>query len=99
MLTRHGRCISLDFIELPVARSGPPAKTFCRCQTASTFSPVGPGCPTFKTATAELQTAARNFVSSLFRDVGLQDSDVLVSDRDIRFTSAFWICLHEALGA
>ena len=38
-------------------------------------------------------------MSSLFRDVGLQDSDVLVSDRDIRFTSAFWICLHEALGA
>jgi hypothetical protein len=43
--------------------------------------------PTFKTATSA--TAARNFVSSVFRrgDVGLQD--VLVSDRDTRFTSTF----------
>ena len=38
---------------------------------------------------------------SVFRDVGLPD--VLVSDRDTRFTtrftSAFWTCLHAALGA
>ena len=40
--------------------------------------------PTFKTATAE--AAARNFDGSVFRDVGLPD--VLVSDRDARFTSA-----------
>jgi hypothetical protein len=51
--------------------------------------------PTFKTATSE--TAARNFVASVFRDVGLQD--VLVSDRNTRFTSAFWTGLHAALGA
>ncbi len=51
--------------------------------------------PTFKTATAE--TAARNFVGSVFRDVGLPD--VPVSDRDTRFTSAFWTGLHKALGS
>ncbi len=50
--------------------------------------------PTFKTATAE--TAARNFVVSVFRDVGLPD--LLVLDRDTRFTSAFWTGLHEELG-
>ena len=50
---------------------------------------------TFKTATSE--EAARNFVGSLFRDVGLPD--VLVQDSDTRFTSAFWTCLHVALGA
>ena len=51
--------------------------------------------PTFKTATSE--TAARNLVASVFRDVGLLD--VLVSDSDTRFTSAFWTELHAALGA
>jgi hypothetical protein len=51
--------------------------------------------PTFKTATSE--TAARNFVASVFHDVGLPD--VLVSDSDTRFTSAFWTGLHAALGA
>ena len=50
---------------------------------------------TFKTTTAE--TAARNFVASVFRDVGLQD--VLVSDRDTRFTSAFWTGMHAVLCA
>jgi hypothetical protein len=33
----------------------------------------------------------------VFRDVGLPD--VPVSDRDTRFTSAFWTALHAALGA
>ena len=33
----------------------------------------------------------------MLRDVGLPD--VLVSDRDTRFTSAFWTGLHAALGA
>ncbi len=61
----------------------------CRCTSTSS-----PAVPTFKTATAE--TAARNFVGSVFHDVGLPD--VLVSDRDTRFTSAFWTCLHTALG-
>ena len=51
--------------------------------------------PTFKITTAE--TAARNFVSSVIRDMGLPD--VLVSDRDTRFTSTFWVGLHEALGS
>jgi hypothetical protein len=46
--------------------------------------------PTF---TAE--TAARNFVSSVFQDVGLPD--VLVSDSDTCFTSAFQTWLHAAL--
>ena len=32
----------------------------------------------------------------MLRDVGLPD--VLVSDRDTRFTSAFWTGLHAALG-
>ena len=50
---------------------------------------------TFKTATAE--TAARNFVTSVFRDMGLPD--VLALDRDTRFTSAIWVSLHEALSA
>ena len=51
--------------------------------------------PTFKTATAK-ETAC-NFVRSVFRDVGLPD--LLVSDRDSRFTRAFWTGLHAALGA
>ncbi len=49
--------------------------------------------PTFKTAT--LATASRNFVFSVFRDMGLQ----LVSARDTRFTSALWTDLHTALDA
>ena len=51
--------------------------------------------PTTKTATAE--TAARNFISLVFSDVGLPG--VLVSDRNTRFTSAFWTSLHGTLGA
>ena len=43
--------------------------------------------PTFKTATA--QTAARNFVVSVFHDVGLPD--VLVLDRN---TTAVWTGLR-----
>ena len=35
-------------------------------------------------------------MGSVFRDVGLPD--VLVSDRDTRFTSEFWTALHAALG-
>jgi hypothetical protein len=63
--------------------------------------PDGPGrvwlVPTFKTATSE--RTARIFVAAatVFRDVGLLD--VLVSDRDTRFTSAFWTGLHAALCA
>ena len=51
--------------------------------------------PTFKTAAAE--EAARNFVGSVFRDVRLPD--VLVSDRDTRFTRVFWTGMRAVLGA
>jgi transposase InsO family protein len=92
--TRRGGCISLVFVELPPARSG---HDFLQVHID-----LLTGCvwlvPTFKTATSA--TAARkrrNFVSSVFCDVGLPD--VLVSDRDTRFTSAFWTDLHAALGA
>ena len=89
--TRRGGSISLDFLELPTARSG---HDFLQVHVDLLTGRVWLT-PTFKTATAE--TAARNFVSSVFRDVGLPD--VLVSDRDTRFTSAFWTGLHAALGS
>jgi hypothetical protein len=40
--------------------------------------------------------AARNFVLSVFRDIGLPD--VLDLDSETRFTSAFCTRLHAALG-
>ena len=51
--------------------------------------------PTFKTVTAE--TAALNFMASVFRSVGLPDT--IVSDRDVRFTADLWTSLHRALGS
>ena len=72
--THRGDCISLDFLEPPVARSG---HDFLQAHIDLLTGRVWL-VPTFKTATAE--TAARNFVGSVFRDVGLPD--VLVSDRD-----------------
>jgi hypothetical protein len=89
--TRRGGSVSLDFIELPPARSG---HDFMQVHIDLLTGRVWL-VPTFKTATAEV--AARNFVASVFRDVGLPD--VLVSDRDTRFTSAFWTGLHAALGS
>ena len=89
--TRRGGCISLDFLEMPVARSG---HDFLQVHIDLLTGRVWL-VPTFKTATAEM--AARNFVASVFRDVGLPDA--LVSDRDTRFTSAFWTALHAALGS
>ena len=80
--TRRGGCISLDFLELPVARSG---HDFLQVHIDLLTGRVWL-VPTFKTATAE--EAARNLVGSVFHDVGLPD--VLVSDRDTRFTSATW---------
>jgi hypothetical protein len=80
----------LDFLDLPTARSG---HDFLQVHIDLLTSRVWLSIPTFNTATAE--TAARNFVSSVFRDVGLPE--VLVSDRDTRFTSAFWTGLHAAL--
>ena len=89
--TRRGGCVSLDFLELPVARSGHDLlKVHIDLLTGRVWL-----VPTFKTTTAE--GAACNFVGSVFRDVGLPD--VLVSDRDTRFTSAFWTGLHAALRA
>ena len=88
--TRRGGCISLDFIELPTARSG---HDFVQVHIDLLTGRVWL-VPTNKTATAE--TAARNFVASVFRDVGLPD--VLVSDRDTRFTSAFWTSDESARG-
>jgi hypothetical protein len=81
----------LDFLELPTARS---CHNFLQVHID-----LLPGSvwliPTFKTATAEI--AARNFVLSVFRYVSLPD--VLVSDRNTRFTSTFWTRLHAALGS
>jgi hypothetical protein len=86
--TRRGGCTSLDFLELPLVRSG---YDFLQVHINLLTGRVR-FVPTFKTATSA--TAARNFASSVFRDVELPD--VLVSDRDTRFTSAFWTDLHAA---
>ena len=70
--TRRGGYISLDFLELPVARSGDDfLQVHIDPRTRRVWLVT-----TFKTATAE--TAARNFdtVAPVFRDGGL--SDVLV---------------------
>ncbi len=91
MPLRRGGCLSLDFLELPTASSG---HDFLQVHIDLLTGRVWL-VPTFKTATAE--TAARNYVGSVFRDEGLPD--VLVSHRDTRFTSAFWTALHTALGA
>ena len=72
--SRRGGCISLDFLELPMARSG---HDFVQVHIDLLTGRVWL-VPTSKTAAAE--TAARNFVGSEFRDVGLPDA--LVSDRD-----------------
>ncbi len=83
----------MDFLELPVARSG---HDFLQVHID-----LLPGrvwlVPTFMTATPE--TAARKHVGSVFTDVGLPDG--LVSDRDTRSTSAFrvWTALHATQGA
>jgi transposase InsO family protein len=89
--SRRGGCVSLDFMELPTAVSG---HDFLQVHIDLLTGRVWL-VPTFKTATAEV--AARNFVGSVFRDVGLPDT--IVSDRDTRFTSSFWTALHAALGA
>ena len=88
---RRGGTISLDFIELPTARSG---HDFMQVHIDLLTGRVWL-VPTFKTATSAV--AATNFLSSVVRSVGLPDC--IVSDRDTRFTSSFWTSLHEALGA
>ena len=89
--SRRGGAISLDFVELPKARSG---HDFLQVHIDLLTGRVWL-VPTFKTATSA--DAAANFISSVFRDVGLPD--VIVSDRDTRFTSGFWTSLHAALGS
>ncbi len=89
--SRRGGCVSLDFMELPTAVSD---HDFLQVHIDLLTGRVWL-VPTFKTATSDV--AARNFVNSVFRDVGLPDT--IVSDRDTRFTSSFWTALHEALGA
>ncbi len=82
VLSRRGGCISLDFHDF--------VQVHIDLLTGRVWL-----APTPKTATAK--PAARNFVGSVFREVGLPD--VLVSDRNTRFTSVFWTALHAALGA
>ena len=89
--SRRGGTISLDFIELPRARSG---HDFLQVHIDLLTGRVWL-VPTFKTATAE--TAALNFMASVFRSVGLPDT--IVSDRDVRFTADLWTSLHRALGS
>ena len=88
--SRRGGTVGLDFMEMPTAASG---HDFLQVHIDFLTGRVWL-VPTHKTATAAV--AATNFVSSVFRDVGLPD--VLVSDRDTRFTSDFWTALHAALG-
>jgi hypothetical protein len=65
--SRRGGCISLDFLELPMARSGHDfLHVHIDLLTGSVWL-----VPTSKTTTAE--TAASNLVGSVFHDVGLPD--------------------------
>jgi len=82
--------VGLDFLDMPTAASG---HDFLQVHINFLTGRVWL-VPTHKTATAT--TAASNFVGSVFRDVGIPD--VLVSDRDTRFTSEFWPALYAALG-
>jgi hypothetical protein len=77
--SRRWGCISLDFLELPVARSG---QDFLQVHILTGHVWL---VPTFNLKTATAETATRNYVGSVFRHVGLPD--VLVSDRDTRFTN------------
>jgi hypothetical protein len=77
--TRRGGCISLDFLELQPARSG---HDFLLAHIDLLTGRVLL-VPNFKIATSA--TAAG--ISSVFSNVGLPD--LLVSDRDTRFASAF----------
>ena len=88
VLNRRGGAISLDFIELPRAHSGHEFMQVHIDLLTGRIRLV----PTTKTVTAE--EAARNFIGSVFRDVGLPDTPV--GDRDPRFTIRFWTALHAA---
>ena len=76
----------LDFLELPVARS---SHDFLQVHRARVAGPV-------------LQDRHSRDGSAQLRRVGVPRvglPDVLVSDRETRFTSAFWTGLNAALGA
>ena len=88
-------CISHDFLDLPV-----PVTRSCHGFLQAHIERLAGRVwlvPTFKTATAETDTRNFKLVASVFRDVRLPD--VLISDRDKRFSSAFWTSLHAALGS
>ena len=68
--SRRGGTVSLDFLELPKARSG---HNFMQVHVDLLTSRVWL-VPTFKSATSEV--AARNFVALVFRDVGLPNTIV-----------------------
>ena len=87
----RGWMISLDFLELPPAKSGP---YFMQVHIDLLTGQVWLF-PKFKSSTAE--AAARIFIGSVYCDVGLPDT--IVSDRDCRFTGEFWTALHRALGS
>ena len=88
---RRGGMISLDFLELSPAKS---SHDFMQVHIDLLTGRVWL-VPTFKSSTAE--AAARNFIGSVFRDVGLPDT--IVSDRDCWLTAEFWTALHRAFGS
>jgi hypothetical protein len=84
--------IGLDFLEMPIAHSG---HDFLQVHIDVLTGRVWL-VPTFMGKSVTSSATASNFISLVFRDVGLPDT--LVSDRDTRFTSEFWTVLHAALG-
>ena len=88
--SHRGSTVSLDFLELPKARSG---HNFMQVNvdllTGRMWLVL-----TFKSATSEV--AARNFIASVFLDVGLPDT--IVSDWDCQFTVEIRTSLHCTLG-
>ena len=88
---RRGGTIGIDFVELPPSADG---RDFLQVQMDLLTGRVWL-VATRKTATAE--DVARDFVASVFRDVGVPDC--IVSDRDTRLTGKFWPALQAALGS
>ena len=81
----------LDFLKLPLAKSG---HDFMQVHIDLLMGWVWL-VPTFQSSTVE--AAARNYIGSVFWDMGLPDT--IVSDRDCSFTEEFWTALHKALGS
>ena len=89
--SRRGCTVSLDFLELPKARSG---HNFMQVHVYLLTGRVWL-VPTFKSAT--LEVAACNFIASVFLNVCLPNT--IVSYWDCQFTAEFWTSLHCALGS